>query len=169
MSGVTVKVELVFRKPNNPENCSDEATSECAEKMTESCGCEPVSSTSCDISSACDDSCSFEPEEGLGQVTRNPFFNFLRVFRKCSAGMSGKEIAVKGAEKWNAMDEKDKTKYIVQAFHTPKKYYKSRKSKSMESVGPAELMETESMESVESGELMETEPMDSESDGGLEF
>lgn len=156
MSDVTVTVELVFRKPQE-ENCSDEEESACAEEMAESCDPKPT----CDITPKCDESCSFEPEEGLGKVTRNPFLNFLRDFRKCSAGMSAKDIAVQGAEKWNAMEECDKVKYIVQAFRTPKKYYK-KKNKAMELVG--EPMETESMETESMGsmEAMESESSDSE-------
>ncbi|KAG4072421.1 hypothetical protein HA402_004353 [Bradysia odoriphaga] len=165
MSGVTVAVELVFCKPKEPEICSDEVASECSEKTAESCSAETLSSPSCDMSSTCDDSCSFEPEEGLGKVTRNPFFNFLRDFRKCRQGMSAKEIAVDGGEKWRAMDEKDKAKYIVQAFRTPKKYYRSRKNNTMESSEPAEPMEAEeSMESeLTESESLETESMETES------
>lgn len=159
MSGVTVSVEMVFCKPKNQATCSDKVASGCSEKIAKSGCCETAPNPTCSAPSeaSCGDSCSFEPEEGLGKVTRNPFFNFLRDHRKCNQNASGKEIAVTGAEKWNCMDEKDKQKYIVQAFRTPKKYNQSRQNQSGSSLGPKASMESAvSMDSAVSMESLDS-------------
>lgn len=49
-----------------------------------------------------------------GIVTRNPFFNFLRDYRKKVCGKSVIQIAVDGARIWNRMSENQKCIYMQQ-------------------------------------------------------
>lgn len=132
-------VQLVISKSKkSAANCSKTVKNQCTEKLADVCS-KPVS----EPSSACKQvpTCSRTTEDPcdpvsddltLGKITRNPFFNFLREVRKCHQNESAKEIAVRGAEQWKRMSEKSKAKYIVQAFHTPKKYYRRKSNMSME-------------------------------------
>lgn len=131
------------------ECTKNEVTYSCPEPVSAACGeisCKPASSScdpcneepscskaserscnACDEKPSCESPCETAPDDkALGKVTRNPFFNFLRVFRKCHKNMSAKELAINGAAEWKTMSEQAKSKYIVQAFHTPKKYYQSK-------------------------------------------
>ncbi|XP_050503934.1 protamine-like [Diabrotica virgifera virgifera] len=54
-----------------------------------------------------------------GRITRNPFLNFLRIFRKNAEGMSVKDIAIKGGNLWRKMDQQQKKLYLDQAKLAP--------------------------------------------------
>ncbi len=156
------KVVVGCPEKSSEDSCSKPLTSPCEEScpMSTASPCEescPMSAASpceesCSKSSEnpCPDTCGSDSDEDLGKVTRNPFFNFLRDYRRCHKNISAKEIAMDGAEKWRCMSDQGKAKYIVQAFHTPKKYYRRRAS--MQKV---ESMD--SMDAVESTESMESE------------
>lgn len=49
-----------------------------------------------------------------GRITRNPFFNFLRQFRKERCGLTILQIASQGAQQWRAMNICDKCLYVTQ-------------------------------------------------------
>lgn len=49
-----------------------------------------------------------------GPVTRNPYLNFLREFRKKCCGMSAVKTVQQGAKAWNALRRKDKLRYMKQ-------------------------------------------------------
>lgn len=63
-----------------------------------------------------------------GIHTRNPFFNFLRKYRKEHCGLSILEIAKQGAAEWRKMEDKAKWEFIVEAFRT-KRVYRRRRSR----------------------------------------
>lgn len=62
-----------------------------------------------------------------GPVTRNPFFNFLRDYRKKHCGKSVVEIAREGAKEWRSMSEQQKEQYIKSACLAPKTKRKARR------------------------------------------
>ncbi|XP_017784726.1 PREDICTED: protamine-like [Nicrophorus vespilloides] len=64
-----------------------------------------------------------------GKVTRNPFLNFLRQFRRQHCGWSVVKIAVEGARVWCKMGKHEKEKYRREASCAPKTKYKRRKSR----------------------------------------
>lgn len=49
-----------------------------------------------------------------GPVGRNPYFNFLRDYRKENCGMSAVETVRRGAAAWNSLPEEKRVKYIVE-------------------------------------------------------
>lgn len=100
----TVKIEVVIMKRIPPKNLGKEDAS-CAEPTQKM---------------ECESECS--KMESPDKITRNPFFNFLRDFRKCNQGLLAKEVAMQGADEWNSMEAESKSKYVVQAFHAKKKY-----------------------------------------------
>lgn len=139
MQKYVTEIELVFIKPSPTETrCASQGPKKvvensCAKPASSSCD-KSAEEPSCQMAaqSPCGNSCESDPhDESLGMITRNPFFNFLRDYRKCHKNVSAKVIAVDGAAEWNGMSEQSKSKYIVQAFHTPKKYYRSAKNSSI--------------------------------------
>lgn len=64
-----------------------------------------------------------------GNPTRNPFFNFLREFRRNNCGISITEIAVQGAQEWRQMSDEQKCPFIALAYRTPKRTQKARRMK----------------------------------------
>lgn len=56
-----------------------------------------------------------------GEYTRNPFFNYLRQFRKTHCGLSMVEQAVQAGAEWRCMTNEQKQKYIVVAVGIPKR------------------------------------------------
>ncbi|KAK9695047.1 Protamine and protamine like [Popillia japonica] len=62
-----------------------------------------------------------------GPVTRNPFLNFLRDYRKKHCGKTVVQIARDGAKEWRCMSEQQKEQYIKSACLAPKKARKSRR------------------------------------------
>lgn len=127
-------------KPNPYKtSCSKPAANPSKASCSKSASKPNPSKTSCSKPAAdpCKTSCSKPAEapcesDSDAKITRNPFFNFLRDFRVCHQDESSKEIAVNGGKQWNTMSEKDKSKYIIQAFRTPKKYNRSKMNLPME-------------------------------------
>ncbi|CAG9863221.1 unnamed protein product [Phyllotreta striolata] len=65
-----------------------------------------------------------------GPSTRNPFLNFLRVFRKQHCDWSITKIAIEGAKCWCKLSKEDKQKFIKEACRmqkSGKRRVKSRK------------------------------------------
>lgn len=52
--------------------------------------------------------------EGKGKITRNPFFNYLRLVRIKHPGVRAPDIAVIGANGWNHMTEEEKRPFREQ-------------------------------------------------------
>ncbi|KAK9887895.1 hypothetical protein WA026_000199 [Henosepilachna vigintioctopunctata] len=50
-----------------------------------------------------------------GRVTKNPFFNFLRLFRARHCRWTVPKIAIEGAKCWCAMTEIERKKFYLQA------------------------------------------------------
>lgn len=138
MDNCIIDVEMVFMNQKDP-TCRIKKM-DCRPNKAEMCSPNPVcsmpASNACESSCArpmsnpCADVCTPHVDDGLGKMTRNPFFNFLRDFRKCHQNELATVVATRGAEKWNCMSDEEKSKYVVQAFRTPKKYYR-RRSKSL--------------------------------------
>lgn len=61
-----------------------------------------------------------------GKVTRNPFFNFLREFRKKHCGWNAVKVAVAGAKVWCRLDECKKQKFRKLACGAPKMKRRNR-------------------------------------------
>lgn len=59
----------------------------------------------------------FEP----GDYTRNPFFNFLREYRRTHCGMTIVEQAVNAGVEWRRMKKQEKCKYYVQTDGKPRR------------------------------------------------
>ncbi|GJQ73197.1 hypothetical protein Trydic_g13580 [Trypoxylus dichotomus] len=55
-----------------------------------------------------------------GPITRNPFFNFLRDYRKKHCGWTVVQIAREGAKEWRRMSEQQKQQYKNSACKAPK-------------------------------------------------
>ncbi|CAG9831277.1 unnamed protein product [Diabrotica balteata] len=66
-----------------------------------------------------------------GRVTRNPFLNFLRIFRKNAEGMSVKDIAIEGGNIWRKMDKQEKKLYLDQAKLAPYRPRVRRRKRSL--------------------------------------
>lgn len=118
MAGYIATVDIVFANPAK-QAATCKKSDECAEKVEDTAAC----ASSCPKDNPCEPA---SDDPSLGKVTRNPFFNFLRVFRRCNKNMSAKQLAMDGARKWKTMNEEARAKYIVQAFKAPKKYYQNR-------------------------------------------
>lgn len=75
-----------------------------------------------------------------GKLTRNPFFNYLRLYRKEHCGYTIIEIAKYGAKEWNKMSDCEKWPFIVEAYRVQKGggYFKDEdvchKESSMENI-----------------------------------
>lgn len=63
-----------------------------------------------------------------GDYTRNPFFNYLREYRRSHCGMTIIEQAVQAGAEWRSMGEKEKCKYVVCSDGRPgrRRRYKRR-------------------------------------------
>lgn len=61
-----------------------------------------------------------------GKITRNPFFNFLRVQRQTNDGHSILDIARQGAIVWQQMTPEQKCPFIAEAHKCPRKKYSKR-------------------------------------------
>lgn len=48
-----------------------------------------------------------------GEYTRNPFFNYLREYRKTHCGMTIVEQAVEAGAEWRCMTQEEKSKFVV--------------------------------------------------------
>jgi len=55
----------------------------------------------------------------LGKITRNPFFNFLRYFRKASRGLPMAQVTKNAAKQWRTMTERDRSPYHNMARKAP--------------------------------------------------
>ncbi|XP_044253793.1 protamine-like [Tribolium madens] len=55
-----------------------------------------------------------------GKLTRNPFFNYLRWFRKKHCGWSAVKVAVEGAKCWCRMSDQQRRKFYQEACRAPK-------------------------------------------------
>ncbi|XP_030757182.1 protamine-like isoform X2 [Sitophilus oryzae] len=67
-----------------------------------------------------------------GKITRNPFLNFLRDFRKNNKGLKVTQLTKIGAKVWRNMNKREKSPYYRMAKEAPKKGYR-RKSHSRRS------------------------------------
>lgn len=140
--GYIAEVQIVFPRPIVPTKCAASKANEsvCTKKVDAASCPAPSSSGTCKMdeilscSEPAEKTCESVPDTSPHKITRNPFFNFLRDFRNCHKGVSAKVTAADGAQQWNTMSEKDKSKYIVQAFHTPKRNYRSKTKMSKEVV-----------------------------------
>lgn len=56
-----------------------------------------------------------------GQYTRNPFFNYLREFRKTHCGMTIVEQAIQAGAEWRCMTKEEKCKYVVHTDGKPRR------------------------------------------------
>lgn len=54
--------------------------------------------------------------EGKGKITRNPFFNYLRLVRIKHPGVRAPDIAIIGANAWNHMTEDEKRPFREQVI-----------------------------------------------------
>ena len=54
-----------------------------------------------------------------GVYTRNPFFNFLREFRKMHCGMKATEVVRQGAIEWNKLEPERKITYYKRSRNVP--------------------------------------------------
>lgn len=61
-----------------------------------------------------------------GEYTKNPFFNYLREFRKTHSGMTIVEQAIEAGAEWRCMTKDEKCKYVV---HTDGKLQRRRRYK----------------------------------------
>ncbi|GLV39484.1 hypothetical protein CBL_09629 [Carabus blaptoides fortunei] len=59
-----------------------------------------------------------------GKITRNPFLNFLREYRKQCCSDSILQVAIDGAKEWNNMTAAEREPYIQQAMCAPKRKMK---------------------------------------------
>lgn len=62
-----------------------------------------------------------------GILTRNPFLNFLRLFRKTHSGLTVVQVAVRGAHEWNRMPEEKKLPFVREACKAPKYKKKTKR------------------------------------------
>lgn len=62
-----------------------------------------------------------------GRITRNPFLNFLRDFRRSNGGLKLTELTRRGAEIWRKMNDRQKSPYCHLARQAPKRRYKKRR------------------------------------------
>lgn len=60
------------------------------------------------------------------KVVSNPFFNFLRDFRRQNSTLSVTEIATKGAKRWHKMSEEERRKYYRTSACAPSTYKAKR-------------------------------------------
>lgn len=114
------------------------AASSCSQKSQSGCG--PPEAACCPPEPCC---ASNPPEPGPhtideirdqnicffpGKLTKNPFFNYLREFRKCNCGLTVTEQAAQAGQKWRCMSDQEKAPYIVQAYKEqhPQSYKKCR-------------------------------------------
>lgn len=56
-----------------------------------------------------------------GEYTRNPFFNFLREYRRTHCGMTIVEQAVQAGAEWRCMTDQEKCKYVVLTDGKPRR------------------------------------------------
>lgn len=63
-----------------------------------------------------------------GRITRNPFLNFMRDFRRAHKGMKATDVVKHGAELWRKMSDRQKSPYCIQAKNA-RKSSKSRRSR----------------------------------------
>lgn len=56
-----------------------------------------------------------------GKYTRNPFFNYLREYRKTHCGMTIVEQAVQAGAEWRCMSREEKCKYVVCVDGSPQR------------------------------------------------
>lgn len=64
-----------------------------------------------------------------GRVTRNPFLNFMRDFRKTRCGLKLTELTRKGAEVWRKMNNRQRSPYCHLARQAPKRRNRRKKRK----------------------------------------
>ncbi|KAJ8941577.1 hypothetical protein NQ314_010351 [Rhamnusium bicolor] len=62
-----------------------------------------------------------------GRVTRNPFLNFMRDFRKSNNGLKLTELTKRGAELWRKMNDRQKSPYCQLARQAPKRRSRRRR------------------------------------------
>lgn len=55
------------------------------------------------------------------QYTRNPFFNYLREFRRTHCGMTIVEQAIQAGAEWRCMTTEEKCKYVVHTDGKPRR------------------------------------------------
>lgn len=55
----------------------------------------------------------------LGKITRNPFLNFLRYFRKTSGGLPMAQVTKNAGKQWRTMTERDRSPYRNMARKAP--------------------------------------------------
>ncbi|KAJ8954266.1 hypothetical protein NQ314_007141 [Rhamnusium bicolor] len=64
---------------------------------------------------------------GSGKVSRNPFINFLKDYRKSNKhALNVVELTKRGAQLWRGMNDKEKSPYISLSKQAPVKYKQSR-------------------------------------------
>lgn len=63
-----------------------------------------------------------------GEYTRNPFFNFLREYRKTHCGLTIVEQAIQAGAEWRCMTNEEKCRYVVATDGKPqrRRRYKRR-------------------------------------------
>ncbi|KAJ8943237.1 hypothetical protein NQ318_009928 [Aromia moschata] len=64
-----------------------------------------------------------------GRITRNPFLNFMRDFRKSNNGLKLTELTKRGAELWRKMNERQKSPYCQLAKQAPRRRRRRKSSK----------------------------------------
>lgn len=55
----------------------------------------------------------------VGKITRNPFLNFLRYYRRVNRGRPVRKIVKEGAQMWKAMTERERSPYKNMAKKAP--------------------------------------------------
>ncbi|EAT45562.1 AAEL003164-PA [Aedes aegypti] len=54
-----------------------------------------------------------------GKMSRNPYINFLRDFRKKHCGLHPVQVIRMGAQAWNCLRDQERLPYIRMAFYKP--------------------------------------------------
>ncbi|CAH0564045.1 unnamed protein product [Brassicogethes aeneus] len=62
-----------------------------------------------------------------GRITKNPYLNFMRDFRRNHGGMNIIDLTKQGAEMWRNMTEKQKAPYFAQAKQAPRRYNRHKR------------------------------------------
>ncbi|GJQ73198.1 hypothetical protein Trydic_g13581 [Trypoxylus dichotomus] len=75
-----------------------------------------------------------------GRLTRNPFLNFLREYRRTHCNMSMIQIACEGAKEWRSMTDEQKQQYARRSKADPRRGKRSKTSRGSapKSVSPRE-------------------------------
>ncbi|XP_038112167.1 protamine [Culex quinquefasciatus] len=59
------------------------------------------------------------PRSTEERPTRNPYFNFLKDFRRENRGLNPNEVIRQGAEEWNQLSEAQRRPFVLEAMNQP--------------------------------------------------